>query len=301
MQIIATIPTGSRSVAIAVLPDQSRAYVVNAGDNICCDNDHVLAIETQQRTVIATMEVERGALSLAISPDGKLAYVVNSFSDSVSVIDTVRNQVVNTVFVGSVPSGVAFTPDGTRAYVTNSASDPFGGISPSVSVIDVARAQVITTIPMAGGFGIAASPSGHFVYVSQANALVVIATDTNQVVDSIPFNFIIDTITITPDGSRIYASHGIEVGPSTLHVIDAVTQVVVATLQTEEPGLALMVQTPDGKQAFLGFATNTSHGIQTLDTKTLKFTERRNSSTPSAWRNGTGQQALMFGMTIMRV
>jgi YVTN family beta-propeller protein len=272
MQIIDTIPTGSRSGAIAVLPDQSRAYVVNAGDNICCDNDHVLVIDTQQRTVIATMEVERGALSLAISPDGKLAYVVNSFSDSVSVIDTVRNQVVNTVFVGSVPSGLAFTPDGMRAYVTNSGSDPFGGISPSVSVIDVARAQVITTIPMAGGFGIAASPSGHFVYVSQgAIALVVIATDTNKVVDSIPFNFI-DTITISPDGSRIYAPQGIEVGPSTLYVIDAVSHLVVATLQTEEPGLALMVPTPDGKQAFLGFATNTSHGIQTLDTKTLKFT-----------------------------
>jgi YVTN family beta-propeller protein len=121
--------------------------------------------------------------------------------------------------------GSAFAQNG---YITNAGSN-------NVSVIDTAKNTVTATIPV-GTFpwGVAVSPDGSKVYVSnlQATAIPstvsVIDTATNKVIAAIPVGIYPEGMAVTPDGSKVYVAQNTR--PGTVSVIDTATNTVTAAI-----------------------------------------------------------------------
>jgi YVTN family beta-propeller protein len=115
------ITVGREARAIAITPDGTRAYVLNAQDRTVS----VIDIATQQ---VVGMPIPVGVgfpRDIAISPDGSRAYVPLGGGDGITVIDTASNQVVATVPAGSNHHGIVAAPNqGPSAAFTASAGPP---------------------------------------------------------------------------------------------------------------------------------------------------------------------------------
>jgi YVTN family beta-propeller protein len=101
-----------------------------------------------------------------------------------------------------------------------------------VLVIDVATNMVVgdVTIPVTDHFGVAVTPDGSEVYVTnlQDNTVSVVATATDTVVGfPIPVGSGPYGVAVTPDGSKVYVVNS---GDNTVSVIDTATNMVVAVL-----------------------------------------------------------------------
>ena len=81
------------------LADGKRVFVSNGEGT-------VMAIDTANDAVIATIRVGQRPWNMAITPDGRKLYVANGRSNSVSVIDTTSNRKLRDVTVGEAPWGV---------------------------------------------------------------------------------------------------------------------------------------------------------------------------------------------------
>jgi len=79
-EVIATIPVGSESDAVAVSPLTGDVYVTNINDGT------VSVISGRTNTVIATILVGNGPVGVAVSPLTGAVYVTNVGDGTVSVI-----------------------------------------------------------------------------------------------------------------------------------------------------------------------------------------------------------------------
>lgn len=241
----------ARPGRIAVTPDGSKAYVVNALSN------SVTVVDTRTGTAVTSIALPVGGTptNLAVSPDGSKVYVLSLVSHSIAVIDTQMDQLAqrSTVsnYTGLNPYGIAFNPDPRthRAYVTN--NDP----EASVSVIDTATDTQIATV---SGYakdheahGVAFSPDGKTAYVATKDSAVAIDTATNaqkQAISNyhatVPLN-----IAFTKDGKKAYITNQ---GENTVSVID--------TSKNQETGKvggytglapAVVSISPDGSTAYV--------------------------------------------------
>ena len=68
---VSIISVGTFPYNVAISPDDTFAYVTNAGDNT------VTRIRTSDNTVTDTIAVGTFPYNVAISPDGSFAYVAN--------------------------------------------------------------------------------------------------------------------------------------------------------------------------------------------------------------------------------
>src|SRR5207237_6126611 len=111
------------------------------------------------------------------------------------------NTNVATINVGGQPGGLAFSPDGTRLYVA-SAYAMTGG----VSVIDPCTNTVLALIPVPYAQGVAVTPDGAQVYVTQPNMsrVAVIDTAAKTVVASLPIGWIPMAVASSADGARAF-------------------------------------------------------------------------------------------------
>jgi len=133
-----TVDVGRAPSGVAVTPDGSHVYVVNAIDGT------VSVIQTSDNTVVDTVDVGNPSEPLptrgiAVTPDGKFVYVANPGGNNVCVIRTSDNTVVDTVQVGSAPTGVAISLPGDFVIVTNSADH-------TVSFIQTSDNKVVLTL-----------------------------------------------------------------------------------------------------------------------------------------------------------
>ena len=197
-----SVGSGPNHVAVSA----TRAYITNTFDGT------VSVIDTSTNNVVATIEV--GEEPGAVAVHGDRVYVANYVSGTVSVMDATNNTVAATIPVGARPVGIAPTPDGTKVYVRN--GDHVG----TVTVIDANTNTVITTIPVGDGShdpnaNIVVRPDSRFVYVAHAGGngtIAVIDTATNTVVADINIGFYPSLSTISPNGSALFASGGVQEG-----------------------------------------------------------------------------------------
>jgi YVTN family beta-propeller protein len=140
--VLAQIPTqGFYVPAVAVLPDDTRAYVVNTvGPSVVSSNGSLAVVDLATYTVTATVPLERNSTAMAVAPNGSAVYVTNSGSDTVSKVSTTTNTVVATIAVGRFPSAIDISPDGSRIFVAN-------GGDGTISVIDANLDAVLRVIP----------------------------------------------------------------------------------------------------------------------------------------------------------
>jgi YVTN family beta-propeller protein len=104
-------------------------------------------------------------LAIVVSPDSKTIYV-GSFTDSgglISIIDSQTNTVTDAIPVEGSADYLAITPDGSTLYVGNTGS---ATIHSSVLVFSTATKTVTATIEMPLPEGLAVSPNGKKLYIT---------------------------------------------------------------------------------------------------------------------------------------
>jgi YVTN family beta-propeller protein len=142
-------------------------------------------------------------LEVLLSPDGTRLYVLCQQSEEVRVLDAVTYAQIKTVPVGRVPRGMTLSTTGDRLFVTNSWDD-------TLSVIDT------ETLAIAATWSVGAEPSG--VVEDRAGAHLFVANRISSDVAVIDVKTGVEEkrlmagrgvsyLTISPDGSRIFATH----------------------------------------------------------------------------------------------
>jgi YVTN family beta-propeller protein len=135
---------------------------------------------------------------LSLKSDGSRVYVALNMTNQVAVIDSATRAIVQRIAVGTYPYTTVVSADGSKVYVTNwggkipGAGDVTDGMFPvavdartgipvsgTVSVIDTITNAVVKTIEVGlHPCGMALSPDGARVYVTNANSDTVSVIDT---------------------------------------------------------------------------------------------------------------------------
>jgi YVTN family beta-propeller protein len=162
------IPVGSEPVAIALLPDGSKAYVVNKGSN----NVSVISTTTftEKKIPVDTMPT-----AIVVTPNGQRVYVTNSAGKSLAIIDPLDDSVeIKTLAVTRTsPTQLVVSPDSKTLYV-------FGEGDSFVEVVNVETSKIGAVQTGLNPVSIAFSPDGREAYVANkgANTLSVLTTTT---------------------------------------------------------------------------------------------------------------------------
>ncbi len=142
-------------------------------------------------------------LEVLLSPDGARLFVLCQQSGEVRVLNATSFAVVKKIAVGREPRGFSLSPDGARLYVTNSWDD-------TLSVIDTRTLTVSATWP------VGAEPSSVvedraekqlFVANRISNDVAVLDAHTGTEVKRLAGGRGASYLTLSQDGSRIYATH----------------------------------------------------------------------------------------------
>jgi YVTN family beta-propeller protein len=156
-----------------------------------------------------------------------------------------------------------------NAYITNTGSQ-------TVSVVDTQTNSIRATIPIIKALGVAVSPIGGKVYVTEATTpgnVVVVNTTTNVIEATIQVSTPPGEtwgVAVTPDGNKVYVTDPF----GTVSVIDAVKNVVITTItapfnvngvNTQPFGVAV---SPDGTKVYVTNIQNGLQGISVIDTRT---------------------------------
>jgi YVTN family beta-propeller protein len=165
------------------------------------------------------------------------------------------------------PWGVAVSPDGKSAYIAVVFGPP--GVA-GLEVIDTATNTVKPSlggspglVPAGGQQGVAVSPDGNRIYLTNGDAVTVIDT-TGSVTATIPVGTTPIGVAVTPDSRRVYVANQ---GSNNISVIDAATDAVVATIPVGNSPLGVAV-TPDGRKVFVtNSGSNTVSVISTAKDK----------------------------------
>jgi YVTN family beta-propeller protein len=137
-RVVGNITVGTNPSDVAVLPDRSRAYVVNSGDNT------VSVVDLSTLSVLRTIAVLSAPSRIVAAPDGASVYVTNRGSESVSRVLTANDTISATIAVGTNPEDIDISPDGSRIFVANTGSL-------TVSVIDALSDSVLRNLPAGSG------------------------------------------------------------------------------------------------------------------------------------------------------
>jgi YVTN family beta-propeller protein len=174
-------------------------------------------------------------LEVLLSPDGARLYVLCQQSEEVRVLDAASYAVIKNIAVGRVPRGFSLSPDGARLFVTNSWDD-------TLSVIDTHALAVVAAWPVgAEPSSVVEDRQGNRLFVANriSNDLAVLDAQTGLEEKRLLAGRGSSYLTLSPDGSRVYATHvypNSSSGPapanrtapeSEITVIDAARAVVV--------------------------------------------------------------------------
>ena len=142
-------------------------------------------------------------LEVLLSSDGARLYVLCQQSEEVRVLDAATYTVIKTIAVGNVPRGFSLSSDGTRLFVTNSWDD-------TLSVIDTRTLAVTATWPVgAEPSSVVEDRAGKRLFVANriSNDVAVLDAQTGAEEKRLLAGRGSSYLTLSPDGSRIYATH----------------------------------------------------------------------------------------------
>jgi YVTN family beta-propeller protein len=200
--------------------------------------------------VFGTVKLRDYGTDVAATADGRVYVTV--VGGRVIVIDPAQARVMAEVDVEGEPYALAATPDGRRVYVV----DLHGR---DIAVVDTAGARVTARIPVGTLHRASHRPSaavsrdGSRVYATDTGRdhLLVIRTDTNQVVKELLLDIHPVDIAVGADGSVVYvAGCRLNCSDGTLLAIDTTSWAPVGRVDLPSPPSAVVV-TPDGRRAYV--------------------------------------------------
>jgi YVTN family beta-propeller protein len=142
-------------------------------------------------------------LEVLLSPDGARLYVLCQQSEEVRVLDASSYAVIKNIAVGRVPRGFSLSASGDRLFVTNSWDD-------TLSVIDTGTLAVVATWPVgAEPSSVVEDRAGKRLFVANriSGNVVVLDAQTGTTEKWLMAGRGASYLTLSPDGSRIYATH----------------------------------------------------------------------------------------------
>jgi DNA-binding beta-propeller fold protein YncE len=110
-QLLAEVPVGKEPRFVAIVPNDSRAYVTNAVDGT------MSVIDLSANTPVAlgsAIDVGVEPRGIAITPNGTYAFIAGHTTGDVAVVRLSNNEVVGRVKTGGNPYAVAISNDGDR-------------------------------------------------------------------------------------------------------------------------------------------------------------------------------------------
>lgn len=157
----------------AVLPDASKAYVVNKNDRL-----FVTVIDLKKRSIIARIPAPNGTEGVAASPDGKFVVAADHSEPKLLVIDPATDTVLHTLALeGNTKAAFKprFSPDGSKLLVCNMTER-------LVNIIDVADPHGKQHVIAVGKdpMGFAFAPDGKTVLVANHGDGTVSVIDLSQ-------------------------------------------------------------------------------------------------------------------------
>lgn len=209
--VTTSLPAGSRPVFVHTT-ESGTVYVANYGNNP--GTGTVAAISTGTNVVANPLiSVGNQPVALAETPDQKKLYAVNQGDGTVTAISLTDRTVTQTITTGSTPVWALARSDSARVYVLNSGSG-------TVSAIDTTADAVVGSATVGAG-------ANYMVYDSKLNRLYVtnpvantvtavnVAADPPAVVFSTPVAAGPTSVSVLPDGSRVYAVTSSKTPPCT--------------------------------------------------------------------------------------
>ena len=235
--------------------------------------------------VTDTIHIQSPANALAVSPDGTRLYVTEWYANSTGVlriIDTATTTVLRSITVGAYPAAVVVSPNGSRVYVAN-VSDG------TVSVINTTTNRVIRTITVGTtprNFAMNASGSRLYVANTGSSTISVINTANNSVTSTIGVDGL-NSVAVSPDGTRLYVTNGRFHGGS-LYVVTAATGAITDTISVGAMPAGLAV-TPDGGRIYVTYQDGNNLTVVNAVTKsvTTNITIGWNASRVAVSADGT--------------
>ncbi len=248
-----TLSLGGPAGEVATSPDGNFVYVLLA--------DSVKVI-SQLQHVVATYPTGAHPKNMVVSADGTRIYVTG-YDGSMSIISTADNSVKTVVLNRSTAEIVS--PDGGYIYLAHSGMVE-GTRSNWISVVTADGATVAAVPVHTPATGLGASPDGSQLYVASQRSssyldwrgsISVIDTETYRVLDSIAVELAPDTVTVSRDGTRLYATH---YHKNSISIIDLETRAVTRRVLRDAPiDLAL---SPDDAFAYV----TCLHSLAVIDT-----------------------------------
>ncbi|HEY6003994.1 MAG TPA: beta-propeller fold lactonase family protein [Anaeromyxobacter sp.] len=216
-RVVRILPAGDDPESFDLLPD-GRTLVVSNEESASAS-----IVDIPAARVVATVRVGAEPEGVAVAPGGRTVAVACESENRVDFLEPSTRRVVARVPTCKRPRMVAFTRDGALAFATCE-------LEAAIQVIDARARQPAGLIELAPGsrpMGLAMSPDGTRLYVSNGRAGTVSAIDvaTRKVVATAErVGARCWGIAITSDGRKLYVANG----PSNdVAVLDAASLSVV--------------------------------------------------------------------------
>src|SRR5450755_5140607 len=173
-----------------------------------------------------------------------------SFASAFSTLETFK--------VGRQPTHIGVNIPTNRVYVDNV-------LDHTVSVIDLNVGKVIATVPLASKpAGLAVNQATNLFYVSVKGGVAVYDGADNSLITTIAMSgmpSMPSIIAINPDTKRIYVQDSAD---SEVHVIDAVSNQVIAELPVSHPGNGIAIDRTTN-QVFVSSASPSGGSVSVFD------------------------------------
>jgi len=124
------IPADATALDVAILPDGSTAYVLNAGQTT--NTITVVDLATLTSDVVAIPQAYVNLQGIEASPDGRRLFATDSNAAALRLIDPQSIRILQTIPLAADPStaagaaGLAVMPDGSKIFTANTVSQTLG-------------------------------------------------------------------------------------------------------------------------------------------------------------------------------
>jgi YVTN family beta-propeller protein len=213
--------------AIDITPDGKTLFVVSEGVENFVSRTRLLVIDTASRTILNALNLQpRG---VKVSKDGTKIYVF--CEQELVVLNRETLQIIKSIDLRTVyPDYPAFFDQEVFRIVLTSTENIayLLGVSNEIIVVDITKGEIVSRIPFAdqpirGPKGLALSPDGSKLFVSDYHSMTVAVIDTvtNTVTTRIPVDNPPSEIKVSLDGKRVYVLE--RSGMTMLSIFDADT------------------------------------------------------------------------------